>query len=387
MENQWLFTRDEVVSSPSIIDGISPVEERVRRAKGVNFIYQAGILLELPQTTLYVAGVFFHRFYMRYSMDEKLGIHHYNIAATALFLANKTEENCTKTKNIIIAVAKVAQKNAKLIIDEQSKEYWRWRDSILMYEEVMLEALTFDLIVHHPYSQLYKMLERIACIHNKRLRHAAWAFCSDACLTALPLVMESRDIAIASLFFSSNFTGERIEDVDGMPWYEALEGNTDRIIQAINILHEFYKENPLRKPDNPYQGSPEFSLEATRKNGEGSSTNATPRTDHHMQSPGPKANGTGEGTNDVTMKDRDAVEAAAAEEASQTAPGDSDAVLKEAANIPATHTSTQNTNSENGDGLLSPASKRKAHESLPDEIQDQKRPRTGSDADEGEVRE
>lgn len=77
MANQWIFTRDEVVSSPSVIDGISPVEERVRRAKGVNFIYQAGILLELPQTTLYVAGVFFHRFYMRYSMDEKLGIHHY----------------------------------------------------------------------------------------------------------------------------------------------------------------------------------------------------------------------------------------------------------------------------------------------------------------------
>ena len=77
MANQWLFTRDEVASCPSIIDGMSPVEERLRRAKGVNFIYQAGILLELPQTTLYVAGVFFHRFYMRFSMDEKLGIHHY----------------------------------------------------------------------------------------------------------------------------------------------------------------------------------------------------------------------------------------------------------------------------------------------------------------------
>ena len=52
----------------------------MRRAKGVNFIYQAGILLELPQITLYVAGVFFHRFYMRWSMVEELqkgGIHHY----------------------------------------------------------------------------------------------------------------------------------------------------------------------------------------------------------------------------------------------------------------------------------------------------------------------
>lgn len=76
--NQWLFTPDEVASTPSIIEGLSVAEDRLRRAKGVNFIYQAGILLELPQVTLWVAGVFFHRFYMRYSMrEEKGGIHHY----------------------------------------------------------------------------------------------------------------------------------------------------------------------------------------------------------------------------------------------------------------------------------------------------------------------
>lgn len=35
-------------------------------------------MIELPQTTLWVAAVFFHRFYMRLSMDaEKSGIHHY----------------------------------------------------------------------------------------------------------------------------------------------------------------------------------------------------------------------------------------------------------------------------------------------------------------------
>lgn len=76
--NQWSFTADEVVSTPSVIDGLSLQEERLRRAKGVNFIYQAGVMLDLPQITLWVAGVFFHRFYMRYSMvPEKGGIHHY----------------------------------------------------------------------------------------------------------------------------------------------------------------------------------------------------------------------------------------------------------------------------------------------------------------------
>ena len=76
--SQWFFSADEVASTPSIVEGLPPAEDRLRRAKGVNFIYQVGILLELPQVTLWVAGVFFHRFYMRYSMsEERGGIHHY----------------------------------------------------------------------------------------------------------------------------------------------------------------------------------------------------------------------------------------------------------------------------------------------------------------------
>ena len=76
--NQWYFSTEEVRSTPAIVEGISPADERLRRAKGVNFIYQAGVMLDLPQITLWVAGVFFHRFYMRSSMlPEKGGIHQY----------------------------------------------------------------------------------------------------------------------------------------------------------------------------------------------------------------------------------------------------------------------------------------------------------------------
>lgn len=294
-----------------------------------------------------------------------------NIAATSLFLANKTEENCRKTKDIIIAVARVAQKNAKLIIDEQSKEYWRWRDSILHNEELMLEKLTFDLMVETPYSQLYKALERIASIHNKALRHAAWAFLNDACLTTLPLLMEARDMAIASIFFSSIYAKEQINDVAGRSWWIHLGGVEGKIAKAVEVVRAFYQENPLRKPDkeNPYQGSPEFNLDNSRKAGEGSSTNLTPLSDRDTQSPKPRIIGT---------DSRDAV-SAAAEEASQ-APGYSDAALKEAANNPATHPT-------NGNGLVSPTKRREADtDTVMMDAPEQKRQRMSSD-DEGEVQE
>jgi hypothetical protein len=77
-QNQWYFTEAELASTPSILSGIAPSDERCRRAKGVNFIIQAGIMLKLPQLTLATASVFFHRYFMRVSMDEsKGGTHHY----------------------------------------------------------------------------------------------------------------------------------------------------------------------------------------------------------------------------------------------------------------------------------------------------------------------
>ncbi|KAJ3551197.1 hypothetical protein NPX13_g11424 [Xylaria arbuscula] len=376
MASQWHFTHDEVLSSPSILEGLPPAEERLRRAKGVNFIYQAGIILELPQITLFVAGVFFHRFYMRRNMiEEKNGIHHYNIAATALFLANKTEENCRKTKDIIIAVAKIAQKNHKLIVDEQSKEYWRWRDSILMYEEVMLETLTFDVMIDNPYSFLYKYLEKVGHVHNKTLRHAAWSFCNDSCLTIIPLLMEPRHITIASIFFASIYTGERIADVNGEPWWNILSGNPDHCVRAVEVMKEFYDENPLRKTENRFGGSPNFNLEDTRRRGDEpqSSNNASPGTERATQSPRARVNGLDE---DAAQRE---IDTAAAESASQAAPGDSDVALKEAANNPFLHPPA------NGDGLASP-SKRKVVDSLASESREEKRQRLSSD-DEGEVHE
>jgi len=219
-----------------------------------------------------------------------------NIAATALFLANKTEENCRKTKDIIVAVARVAQKNSKLIIDEQSKEYWRWRDSILMYEELMLELLTFDLMIDNPYQRLFELLSQLEMVHNRPLRHAAWGFCNDACLTNLPLLMEARGIAIAAIFFASIHTKQTIEDVNGDPWYRFLNCDEDKCCTAINIIYEFYTENPLQKP-NPSMPSPPFSLDSTRRRGEPLVGSQTPSAvtpldlDRSTQSPRSRANG------------------------------------------------------------------------------------------------
>ncbi|KAL8414034.1 hypothetical protein RB594_005318 [Gaeumannomyces avenae] len=389
--SQWFFTANEILATQSIIDGLRPVEERVRRAKGVSFIYQAGVLLELPQITLWVAAVFFHRFFMRVSLvEEKNGVHHYNIAATALFLANKTQEDCRKTKDLIISVARVAQKNTSLIIDEQSKEYWRWRDSILMHEEIMLEILTFDLMVDIPYQPLFEYLKRLDLHHNKRLRDAAWAYINDSCFSMLPLLMSAADIAASAVFFASVSTHEKINDVQGEPWWRHLKADETRIAKAIDVIVEFYNENPLGKKDPRYQSSPEFSLESTRRRsvdallsqpGAGSSHNDTPLgTDRGTQSPSARAVTSNRANDD---HDRDSNSngntndpgAASANTVRESAGG---------ATLPPSDAESQSLSARpNGSGLISPGIKRGPGQE-PDAERAAKKPRL-TDEDEGEV--
>jgi protein BUR2 len=176
-----------------------------------------------------------------------------NIAATALFLATKAEENCRKTKEIVIAVVKVAQKNASLIIDEQSKEFWRWKDSILLYEETMLELLTFDVVLESPYNCLYNALKILGMESNKNMRNVSWSFVNDSIMTHLCLLLPPKDIAVAAIYFAAQFTHEAIPDVDGGAWWERLRGRPERIEQAVDVMTEFFTDNPLKKSDNPYE--------------------------------------------------------------------------------------------------------------------------------------
>lgn len=163
----------------------------------------------------------------------------------------------------------------------------------------MLELLTFDLMVDNPYQRLFEVLGQLDLAHNKTLRQSAWTFCNDACLTALPLLMEARDIAISAIFFASAHTRQQIDDVNGEPWWRFLNGDESRCVSAIKVMRQFYTENPLKK-QNPSLPSPAFLLENTRRRDEIPPTqtpppSATPMGDRYTQSPRPHANG-GAGT-------------------------------------------------------------------------------------------
>lgn len=245
-ESQWIFNESELLRTPSILDGLSPEKERENRGKGVSFILQVGMMLRLPQVILATASVLLHRFFMRHSMVEtagRPGFHYYSMAATSIYLATKVEEDCRKMKDLVVACVRVAQKDPNKLVDEQDKEYWRWRDSILHNEDVLLEALCFDLTLDPPYKILSEYLNYFGESGNRRLRNAAWAFTNDSCLTTLCLQFPSRTIAASALYAAAKHCRTDIlDDEYGRPWWEAVGVDLKAIKQACNFLATVYEQ-------------------------------------------------------------------------------------------------------------------------------------------------
>lgn len=270
-DSQWLFTEAELLRTPSILDGLPPEKERENRAKGVNFILQAGIMLKLPQITLATASVFLHRFFMRYSMlniPSRPGFHYYSMAATSLFLATKVEENCRKMKELVVACVRVAQKDPNKIVDEQDTEFWRWKDNILHNEDLLLEAICFDLNLDPPYRALFELLVYFGEENNKRLRNAAWAFVNDSYLTMLCLLFSSKTIAASALYAAAKHCAVGFPDDDsGRAWWNVLGVDLKSIRKVCNTMADMYESAPSKgtRDGGIYERTPEDGDEADAK--------------------------------------------------------------------------------------------------------------------------
>ena len=102
------------------------------------------------------------------------------MGATALFIASKAEEMGRRLQHLIMASYKVAQKNNNAEITQDSKEYWTWRDIILYNEELMLEALCYDLTITHPYQSILEFQKKYTPDPDqKEITKIAWALVND----------------------------------------------------------------------------------------------------------------------------------------------------------------------------------------------------------------
>ncbi|KAJ3106602.1 hypothetical protein HDU97_005967 [Phlyctochytrium planicorne] len=215
----WLFTAEELNRTPSILEGMTKAEEIADRSKGCQYIMNVGMGLKLPQHVMSTACVYFHRFYMRqsfknhnlyvsFTLYESLD----NVGGSCVYLATKIEEYGRKLGQVVCVCAQKAGKNDNLKLDDTTREFWRWRDTILYYEEIILANLCFDLSVDHPYEKILLYSKRFGV--SKELREHAWTFANEGTKLTLCLRYTSEQIALACMYFASVFLGEYLTNAD-----------------------------------------------------------------------------------------------------------------------------------------------------------------------------
>lgn len=161
-----------------------------------------------------------------------------------MFLATKVEENCRKMKDLVVACCRVAQKKPNLPVDDQSKDFWKWRDTILQTEDILLEMLCFDLTIEAPHRHLFTLLKTYRIEHHKQLRNAAWSFVTDSNNTQLCLLCSSRTIAVAAIYAAARMVKVQLpDDADGRAWWETQRVALKDMIKATNYMVKNYESS------------------------------------------------------------------------------------------------------------------------------------------------
>ncbi|KAG2349933.1 cyclin-like protein [Suillus weaverae] len=174
MQSQWVFPISALQLTPSVVTSSYTVaKELYDRSRGVEFLFRLGSSLGLPTSAMFTAATWFHRFFMRYSMED---YHRQDVAASCIFLATKTEECGRKLRDV-------------------AREVDQLQNVILLTEEVLLEALCFDFVAPSPHAELIDLFD--AYQEDSRVHDYAWSIAHDSYRTPLCVLFAPRIIASA----------------------------------------------------------------------------------------------------------------------------------------------------------------------------------------------
>ncbi|KAG0205327.1 hypothetical protein BGX28_003035 [Mortierella sp. GBA30] len=197
-----------------------------------------------------------------------------DVGAACIYLATKTEESTRKFRDIIVTCAQKAAKK-DLQMDDGSKEYRVWKDTIIFTEEQLLETLCFELTVEQPYNIMTSLFDHHYtkdADQARKLKQVAWAFINDSFRTTLCLLYPAKTVALAAVHLAAKYMDENLNESLGDIWRELFEPDVQDILDAANEIMDQYaqfspknsrsldKMLPGSKPGSEYQenGTPSY---------------------------------------------------------------------------------------------------------------------------------
>ncbi|CAK9802041.1 CycT [Anthophora plagiata] len=239
-DEKWYFTKEQLINTPSRRCGIDADKELSYRQQAANFIQDMGQRLVVTQLCINTAIVYMHRFYVFHSLSH---FHRNAIAAAALFLAAKVEEQPRKLEHVI-KMAHMCLHRDQPPPDVRSEQYLEQAQDLVFNENVLLQTLGFDVAIDHPHTHVVRCCQLVKA--SKDLAQTSYFMASNSLhLTTMCLQYKPTVVACFCIHLACKWSNWEIpQSTEGKHWFWYVDKSvTSELLQELTaeFLHIFDK--------------------------------------------------------------------------------------------------------------------------------------------------
>ncbi|XP_059058967.1 cyclin-T-like isoform X2 [Achroia grisella] len=238
-QEKWYFTKEQL-NSPSKKCGLDADKELAYRQQAANLIQDMGQRLQVSQLCINTAIVYMHRFYAFHSFTQ---FHRNAIAAAALFLAAKVEEQPRKLE-FVIKVAHVCLHRGESVNGLTTEQYTEQAQDLVFNENVLLQTLGFDVAIDHPHTHVVRTCHLVKA--PKDLAQTSYFMASNSLhLTTMCLQYRPTVVACFCIHLASKWSNWAIpQSHEGRHWFSYVDRSvTTELLERLTaeFLHIFDK--------------------------------------------------------------------------------------------------------------------------------------------------
>nr|CAI5869250.1 unnamed protein product [Callosobruchus analis] len=196
-----------------------------------------------------------HRFYVFHSFTH---FPWYQMAAAALFLAAKVEEQPRKLE-YVIKVANICRNSRDTNIDVTSERYIAQSQDLVFNENVLLQTLGFDVAIDHPHTHVVRCCHLVRA--SKDLAQTSYFMASNSLhLTTMCIQYKPTVVACFCILVACKWSNWEIPlSNEKKPWYsyvdptvtaDLLQQLTEEFLVIFEACPSRLKEKIMAIPDN-----------------------------------------------------------------------------------------------------------------------------------------
>ncbi|XP_047524518.1 cyclin-T isoform X1 [Pieris napi] len=240
-QEKWYFSKEQLQNSASRKCGLDGDKELAYRQQAANLIQDMGQRLQVSQLCINTAIVYMHRFYAFHSFTQ---FHRNAIAAAALFLAAKVEEQPRKLEYVIKVAHVCLHRGEGVNTLTSSEQYQEQAQDLVFNENVLLQTLGFDVAIDHPHTHVVRTCHLVKA--PKDLAQTSYFMASNSLhLTTMCLQYKPTVVACFCIHLASKWSNWQIpQSHEGRHWFSYVDKTvTADLLERLTseFLHIFDK--------------------------------------------------------------------------------------------------------------------------------------------------